>query len=206
MGAAVEYVPDGVVAIGVALAAFLIPSGAPPEQGRRLMDWETARRLPFDILFLLGAGIAMAGAFEPTGLSRAFGSLLAPMVGNSHPLLVVGALCFAMLVLSEVASNTAVAALFLPILKQGAIEADIDPRILMLPAALAASCGFMLPIATPPNTIVFASGKVTIGQMARAGLALDLVSIGLLIVVLWIWVFPLLGIDPGVTPEWMRPK
>ncbi|MGE3172832.1 MAG: SLC13 family permease [Planctomycetota bacterium] len=227
-GASGTFVPDGVVAIGVAITAFLIPSGVAaageggaggdagaaggsPSRGQadrrpRLMDWETARQLPFDILFLLGAGIAMADAFAPTGLSLAFGALLAPLIGSVPPLLLVAILCFAILLLSEVASNTAVAALFLPILMQGALAAHLDPRVLMLPAALAASCGFMLPIATPPNTIVFASRHVTIGQMARAGFALDLVSIGLLIVVLWFWVFPLLGIDPGVEPAWLQPK
>jgi len=105
--------------------------------------------------------------------------------------------------LSEVASNTAVAAVFLPILREAAVAARVDPRLLMVPAALAASCGFMLPIATPPNTIVFASGKVSVGQMAKAGFVLDLLSIGLLVVVLWFWVLPLLGVDPAVTPEWL---
>ncbi len=195
------YIHDACVAVGVAIVSFLVPAGT--GDGRRLMDWETARTVPFDILFLLGAGMALADAFEPTGLSRAVGNLVAPMVGTTHPLAVIAVLAVAMLVLSEIASNTAVAAVFLPILKDSAVAAEVDPRSLMLPAALAASCGFMLPIATPPNTIVFASGKVSIGQMIRCGLLLDLVATGLLVVWLWIWVLPFLGIDPTGAPDWL---
>ncbi|GAB4139559.1 MAG: SLC13 family permease [Planctomycetota bacterium] len=197
-----DFIPDGVVAVAAAIAAFLIPSG----DGRALMDWPTVQKMPFDILFLLGAGMALAGAFDPSGLSAAFGNLLAPMIGRSHPLLVIAVLCVIMLLLSELASNTAVAALFLPILKQGAVHAGMDPRVLMLPATLAASCGFMLPIATPPNTVVFASGRVSVGQMARAGLALDALSIALLIAAMWFWVLPLLGVDPATRPDWLPPK
>lgn len=201
-----EFLPDGLVAILVAVAAFLVPSGAPKGQPRHLMDWATAQKLPFDILFLLGAGIAMARAFEPSGVSEAFGRLLQPLIGELPPLALVAVVCFAILLLSEIASNTAVAALFLPILAHGAQAAGLDPLVLMLPATIAASCGFMLPIATPPNTIVFASGLVRTGQMARAGFVLDVLSIGLLIVLLWYWVFPVLGIDPSTTPAWMLKK
>lgn len=201
-----DFLPDGLVAILVAIAAFVVPSGAAKGLPRHLMDWATAQKLPFDILFLLGAGIAMARAFEPTGVSEAFGLLLQPLIGELPPSVLVAVVCAAILLLSEIASNTAVAALFLPILSHGAAAAGLDPRVLMLPAAIAASCGFMLPIATPPNTIVFASGHVRTGQMARAGFVLDVVSIGLLVVMLWYWVFPVLGIDPTATPAWLHKK
>jgi len=204
LGARSEFVPDGVVAVVVAIAAFVIPAGGGAGAGKRIMDWETARKLPFDILFLLGGSMALADAFEPTGLSRSFGALLAPLVGHVHPLLLITVLTTAILLLSEVASNTAIAALFLPILKQGAIAAHLDPRLLLLPATLAASCGFMLPIATPPNTIVFASGHISIGQMLRAGLVLDVLAIGLLVLVFWFWALPCLGVDPDVAPPWLR--
>ena len=203
-GARGEFVPDGVVAVAVAIAAFVIPAGGDAGAGKRLMDWETARKLPFDILFLLGGSMALADAFEPTGLSRSFGALLAPLVGHVHPLLLITVLCAAILLLSEVASNTAIAALFLPILKQGAIAAHLDPRLLLLPATLAASCGFMLPIATPPNTIVFATGRIGIGQMLRAGLVLDVLAIAMLVLVFWFWALPCLGVDPEVAPPWLR--
>ncbi len=201
-----DFLPDGLVAILVAIAAFLVPSGGRKEEPRRIMDWATAQKLPFDILFLLGAGIALARAFDPTGVSAAFGELMRPWIGSLSPIVLVSAIAAVMLLLSEVASNTAIASLFLPILMQGALASDMDPRFLMLPATIAASCGFMLPIATPPNTIVFASGHLRTGQMVRAGFVLDVLAIALLVAMLWLFVFPMLGIDPSVKPAWMPTK
>ncbi|MEO6597406.1 MAG: DASS family sodium-coupled anion symporter [Planctomycetota bacterium] len=189
------YVGDGSVAVFIAILAFLIPAGTPEKT--RLVDWESARQMPFDLLLLLGGGIAMAAAFDPTGLSGAFGELLRPWIGAVHPALLLFVLVVAITLLSEVASNTAVATLLLPILRDGATAARIDPLVLMLPAVLASSCGFMLPIATPPNTIVFASRQITFGQMARAGVFIDLLAAALLLPMLWWWVFPLFGIDPA---------
>lgn len=190
-----RYIADGSVAVLVAILAFLIPAGAP--DGRRLVDWETARHMPFDLLLLLGGGIAMANGFGPTGLSAAFGELLRPLIGQLHPAVLLLVLIVSITLLSEVASNTAVATMLLPILRDGAVAAKIDPLVLMLPAVLAASCGFMLPIATPPNTIVFSSRLITFPQMARAGLWIDLLAAALLVPVLWYWSLPLLGVDPG---------
>ena len=188
-----RYVADGTVAVLVAILAFLIPSGS--ADGKRLVDWETARQMPFDLLLLLGGGIAMASAFGPTGLSAAFGELLRPWIGAVHPALLLFCLVLAITLLSEFASNTAVATMLMPILRDGAVGARIDPLVLMLPAVLASSCGFMLPIATPPNTIVFASRQITFGQMARAGVCIDLLAAAVIVPVLWWWAFPLLGVD-----------
>lgn len=189
-----RYIADGSVAVLVAILAFLIPDGTPG--GARLIDWPTARKMPFDLLLLLGGGIAMADAFGPTGLSGAFGEVLRPMIGSVHPVVLLLLLILAITLLSEIASNTAVATLLLPILREGAIAAKLDPLVLMLPAVLAASCGFMLPIATPPNTIVFCSRQITFGQMAKAGLCIDVLAALLLVPVLWFWALPLLGVDP----------
>lgn len=190
-----SWIADGSIAVLVAILAFLIPDGSPG--GRRLCDWETARTMPFDLLLLLGGGMAMADAFEPTGVSAAFGSLLQPLIGSVHPALLLLVLVLAITLLSEIASNVAVALLLLPILRDGARAAGIDPLVLMLPAVIAASCGFMLPIATPPNTIVFCSRRITFGQMAKAGVAVDLLAALLLLPVLWWWALPLLGVDPA---------
>ncbi len=190
-----RYIADGSVAVGVAILAFLIPAGTPDR--RPLVDWETARHMPFDLLLLLGGGIAMADAFGPTGVSAAFGELLRPLIGSVHPALLLLVLIVSITMLSEIASNTAVATLLLPILRDGAIGAKIDPLVLMLPAVLAASCGFMLPIATPPNTIVFSSRLVTFGQMVRAGICVDILAALLLLPFLWWWSLPLLGVDPS---------
>jgi sodium-dependent dicarboxylate transporter 2/3/5 len=190
-----RYIGDGTVAVLVAILAFLIPAGTPDR--RRLVDWETARKMPFDLLLLLGGGIAMAEAFGPTGLSAAFGEALRGWIGAVHPVVLLFGLILAITLLSEVASNTAVATLLLPVLAAGAQQAKLDPLVLMLPAVLAASCGFMLPIATPPNTIVFSSRQITFAQMARAGLLIDVLAALLLVPVLWFWALPLLGVDPG---------
>jgi solute carrier family 13 (sodium-dependent dicarboxylate transporter), member 2/3/5 len=152
--------------------------------------------MPFDLLLLLGGGIAMADAFGPTGLSAAFGELLQRQIGSVHPAVLLLVLILSITLLSEVASNTAVATLLLPILRDGAVAARIDPLTLMLPAVMAASFGFMLPIATPPNTIVFSSRQITFAQMARAGLGIDLLAAALLVPVLWWWSLPMLGVDP----------
>lgn len=188
-----RFIADGTVAVLVAILAFLIPAGRPDRA--RLVDWATVRQMPFDLLLLLGGGIALANAFDPTGLSAGFGELLKPLIGLYHPAVLFFVLVVAITLLSEVASNTAVATMLMPILRDGAVAAKIDPLALMLPAVIASSCGFMLPIATPPNTIVFASRQVSFGQMARAGICIDLLACGLLVPVLWWWALPLLGVD-----------
>ncbi|MFK7742893.1 MAG: SLC13 family permease [Planctomycetota bacterium] len=196
-GASDRFLGDGSVAVLVAILAFLIPTGERREDGHkdRLCDWETARRMPFDLLLLLGGGIAMAQAFGPTGLSAAFGELLRPLIGSMHPVALILTLIVAVSLLSEVASNTAVATLALPIVREGALAAGLDPLVLMLPVVIGASCSFMLPISTPPNTIVFASRQIRFGQMARAGVGLNLLAALVLLPVLWFWALPLLGVD-----------
>jgi sodium-dependent dicarboxylate transporter 2/3/5 len=195
VGARDRFIADGSIAVLAAILAFLIPAGTPDRA--RLVDWETVRRMPFDLLLLLGGGIALANAFEPTGLSAAFGLMVKPLVGSCHPALLLFLLVIAITLLSEVASNTACATMLLPILRDGAVAANLDPLVLMLPAVLASSCGFMLPIATPPNTIVFASRQVSFAQMARAGVLLDVLAALLLVPMLWWWAFPLLGVEVG---------
>lgn len=194
-----RFLADGTVAVLVAILAFLIPAGGgavtPAGVKVRLCDWETARRMPFDLLLLLGGGIAMAQAFGPTGLSAAFGEGLRPLIGAVHPVLLLLIVILFVSMLSEVASNTAVATLLLPIVREGAIAADMDPLMLMLPVVIGASCSFMLPVATPPNTIVFASRQISFAQMARAGVGLNLLSALVLLPVLWFWVLPLCGVD-----------
>jgi len=191
-----RFLADGSVAVLVAILAFVIPSGGGDQ--RRLCDWQTARQMPFDLLLLLGGGIAMAQAFGPTGLSAAFGELLRPLIGSMHPVLLMLCIILAVSFLSEIASNTAVATLSLPIVREGAIAAGIDPLVLMLPVVIGASCSFMLPISTPPNTIVFASRQLRFSQMARAGVGLNLLSAMILLPVLWFWALPLCGVDTSV--------
>lgn len=196
-----RYVGDGAVAVFVGLLAFVLPSGK--KRGQALMDWPTARRMPWEILFLLGGGIAIARAFKETGLAAAVGGALEPVVGQLHPLLMIVIVCTVMTFLTEVTSNTAMTSLMLPILAAACTVVGMDPRLLMLPATLSASCAFMLPIATPPNAIVFSSGQIPMQRMAKVGFWLNLVGIVVITMVVWFLAAPLLGIDTTSTPEWL---
>jgi sodium-dependent dicarboxylate transporter 2/3/5 len=196
------YVQDGAVAVLVAILLFAVPRGG-GERGA-LLDWATARRMPYAILLLMGGGVAIAGAFESTGLDRALGAVTAPELTRISPFWAVALTTLFMTVLTEITSNTAITALMLPLLHAAAQAAHVDPRLLMLPATIAASCGFMLPIGTPPNAIAYSSGRVSIGEMARAGVVLDVLSAIVLTLVFWFWALPLLGIDPYASPAWLK--
>jgi solute carrier family 13 (sodium-dependent dicarboxylate transporter), member 2/3/5 len=166
---------------GIAMAAGLLLFALPvdPRQGRFVMDWETAERLPWGVLLLFGGGLTLAGAIQRNGVDAWLGNKLA-LLGAlplwALALMVVTAVVF----LTELTSNTAVTATFLPVLGGVATALEQPPLVLLLPAAVAASCAFMMPVATPPNAIVFASGYVTIHQMARIGFWLNLVSVALI--------------------------
>lgn len=193
---------DGTVAVAVGVLMFAVPSGRGDGQG--LIDWAAARQMPWAILFLLGGGVAIANAFEDTGLSLALGSELAPAIAGLHPFVAIALVTAMLTLLTELASNTAITALMLPLLLAAARAADVDPRLWMLPATIAASCGFALPIGTPPNAIVFSTGRVSFGEMARAGILLDLLSAFVLTLVFWFWALPVLGIDPYARPTWLK--
>ena len=150
----IETAGDSTVALLAAVALFLIPSGE--GEGRRLLDWQTAVKIPWGILLLFGGGLAIARAFTTTGLSQVVGGLLADM--SAWPLVaVIGVVCLAVTFLTEVTSNTATANVLLPVLAAAAESAHIEPALLMVPATLSASCAFMLPVATPPNAVIFGS-------------------------------------------------
>ncbi|TMV04845.1 DASS family sodium-coupled anion symporter [Ruegeria sediminis] len=163
---------DAGIAMLAAIALFLVPDGA----GGRLLDWDTAAGLRWDVLILFGGGLALAGLLEQTGLAAWIGGTVRQMADLPEILLLL--LIAALIVyVGELASNTAMAAIFLPITGAAAASLNADPLTFMLPVALAASIGFMLPVATPPNAIVFANPAVTRGAMLRAGAPLDLVGV-----------------------------
>jgi len=164
-----EQTNDAMVALLAVLIMFLVPDG----RGSKLLDWETAERIPWGMLILFGAGITIATAFTTSGLSQSIGAALSGM-SNLPVLLLMLVLCLAVTFLTETTSNTATTTLLMPILAAGALGAGIDPKLLMIPAAMSASCAFMLPVATAPNVIVFSTGDVGIDTMAREGFALNL--------------------------------
>ena len=165
---------DSTVALIAVVACFLLPNG----EGGPLLTWERAKGIPWGLLLLFGGGIAIAKAFEQSGLAASFGHFLAVDlgIGGWSTVAMIGVLALSVTFLTEVTSNTAVTTLLMPVLGAAGIGAGLDPRLLMIPAALSASCAFMLPVATAPNAIVFGTERVPAARMARDGLALNLLG------------------------------
>jgi len=166
---------DDVIAVGAALAMFLIPAKYKDGRVKQLMDWDTLLQTPWQILFLFGGGFALAAGFQETLLSKWLGEQLA-VLDFLPPFLLVLAVVLLVTFLTEVTSNTATSNVLLPIIGELARALDLPPALLMVPATLAASCAFMLPVATPPNAIVFATGLVPMKDMARTGFFVNLGS------------------------------
>ena len=166
---------DAMVALLAVVAMFLIPNG----NGGRLLDWEAANKIPWGMLLLFGAGLCIAKAFVASGLSETLGAYLS-LVSLWPALLMMATICFAVTFLTEATSNTATTTLLMPILAAAAIGAAIDPKLLMIPAAMSASCAFMLPVATPPNLIVFSTERFSLNSMVREGLALNLMGVAVI--------------------------
>jgi len=200
---AASAIHDSTVAIGMALVMFCLPGGR-DSRGRAdyLMDWRTAEKLPWGILLLFGGGFAIAGAFQQTGLSEWIGSEFADAVRGRSPVTLISAVCLLMTFLTEFTSNVATISALSPILADASLELGLDPRFILLPATIATSCAFMLPIATPPNAIIFGSGKVTMAQMARHGFMLNLLGTVLIVAATFLLLLPQLGIDPQILPDW----
>ena len=189
-----EALSDPGIAIVAAILLFAIPVDA--RHGVFTLDWTTARQLPWGVLLLFGGGLSLARAVGTSGLDEWIGLQVGALGGLPVVVLVLVAVA-AVVFLTELTSNTATAATFLPILGGVALGLDLDPLLLVVPAALAATCAFMMPVATPPNAIVFGSGHVTIPQMVRAGIWLNLVAIGLVVAVVYLLGPLALGLELG---------
>lgn len=167
---------DTVIAMAAAIALFFLPGSG---QRKMVLDWKDAEEgLPWGVLLLFGGGLSLAGAVAGTGLDDWFGQQVTGLAALPT-ILLIAAVVTIVLFLTEVTSNTATAATFIPVLGGVAVGIGADPMGLLIPAAFAATCAFMLPVGTPPNAIVFSTGVVTIGQMARGGLVLNLIGIAL---------------------------
>ncbi len=179
-----KYLNDGTVAITMSLFLFLIPSKK--YKGEVLMDWETVKKMPWGIILLFGGGFALASGFKESGLSIYLGNELQALK-YLHPLIIIFAVSSIMIFLTELTSNSSSTTMILPILATLAVSTNIHPLMLMLPATFAASMAFMLPVATPPNAIVFGSNRLRIKDMARTGLMLNI--IGIIVISLWTYYF-----------------
>jgi sodium-dependent dicarboxylate transporter 2/3/5 len=169
-----ESLDDSGIAMAGAVALFLIPSGDAKDP--LLLRWDQVEKLPWAILILFGGGLSLANAVSQTGLAAWIGDSL-HLVATLPSAVLVMIVAAMIIFLTELTSNVATTATFLPVVGAIAIEAGIDPIVLLVPVTLAASCAFMLPVATPPNAIVFGSGLLTIPKMVRAGIALNIIGI-----------------------------
>lgn len=196
-----SFLNDGTVAITMALILFMVSSRS--KKGEKIMDWGSTRELPWNIVLLFGGGFALASGFKESGLSIWMGEQLA-WTSAMHPVVIVAIMCFAITFLTELTSNTATAEMLLPILAGLAIAIDINPLFLMIPATLSCSFAFMLPVATPPNAIVFGSQRLKISQMARAGIWMNLVGVVLITLAIYFLGQVVFDINLSEMPRWAQ--
>ena len=181
-------ISDELIAMAITLLLFIIP--VHPKHGVALLDWETAKHIPWDVLLLFGGGLSLSAMFSSNGLSAWIGEQAKGLAGLPVIVFVI-AIAALIIFLTEMTSNTATAAAFLPIMGGVAMGIGQDPMLLVIPVALAATCAFMLPVATPPNAIAYGSGYVRIGDMVRTGVWLNIIGIVLIALVtmtLAVWV------------------
>jgi sodium-dependent dicarboxylate transporter 2/3/5 len=204
------FLHDATVAMAMAVLLCLIPvggAGAEDASGKSshfLMDWPSIRHgVPWGILFLFGGGFALAGGMEQTGLSTWLGGWLHQLQGIP-PVAIILVTCLGVTMLSEIASNTATAIMVMPVLAATGIQIGVHPYLLMISATIAASYGFMLPVATPPNAIVYSSGWISSPHMARTGLALDLMGVVMVTLLVYLVAVPVFGIALGQLPVWAK--
>lgn len=197
-----DFLTDGTIAIFIGILLFIIPSKS--KKQHRLMIWKDAEQLPWEIILLFGGGFALASGMKESGLSVWCGEQLT-FFGTIHPFLIILLVTLFITFLGEISSNTAIVETFLPVLAGLAITLEINPLFFMIPATLGASMGFMLPIATPPNAIVFATRRIRMTQMMRTGFALNIISVVIISIFMYFLGIYIFEIDLNVFPEWAVP-
>ena len=185
-------VSDAMIAMAAAMLLFIIPSGEKEKEQYQLITWPDVTRLPWGVLILFGGGLSLASAVSGSGLALWLGQAVSA-IGTSQLILLIILTTALVIFLTELTSNLATTATFLPVMGAIAIQQDLSPLMLSVPITLAASCAFMLPVATPPNAIIFASGMLTIPQMIRSGVVLNLIGLVLLTLITIWWAPFILG-------------
>ncbi|MCB9080989.1 MAG: SLC13/DASS family transporter [Lewinellaceae bacterium] len=193
-----DYVHDSTVAVVGALLLFMLPAGN--GENKRLLTWKAAERVPWGVVMIVGGGYAIAESFATTGLATWMGQELA-FISNLPVFLVLLLVVTLMVFITEINSNTATANIFLPVLATMAVAGQANPLLLMIPATFACSFAFMLPSGSGTNTVIFASERLSIAQMARCGFWLNLISIVVLTLLLYLVFIPLFGLSATV-PDW----
>lgn len=195
-----SYLNDGTVAVFVGVILFIIPSS---QKNEGLLTWEIAPKIPWHIVLLFGGGFALAKGFIDSGLSSFIGGqLMAAKELSELPL--IGTITFIMGALTNFTSNTATTEMMLPIISGLCMEIGVHPLLLMIPVTLAASMAFVFPVATPPNAIVFGSGKLRMIDMVKAGVWLNLVAVIFITLATYYWGTVVFDIVPGELPEWVK--
>jgi sodium-dependent dicarboxylate transporter 2/3/5 len=193
------FINDGTVAIFFGVLLFILPSKS--QKGERLMNWETAGKIPWGIVLLFGGGFALAQGFVDSGLSLWFGEQLAGLA-NVEPMVLTLANASLISMLTELTSNVATTEMILPILAGLAVTININPLLLMIPATLASSLAFMLPVATPPNAIIFGTNRIQVKDMAKTGFLLNVAGVIIVTLIMYFWGTQVFGIDVNVFPDW----
>jgi len=198
-----KLIDDGTVAVFMASLLFFFPARNPEAKTATLMDVTVFKDLPWDIIILFGGGFALAKGFQVTGLAIFIGNKLQVLAGFSN-VAMIGVICTTLTFLTELTSNTATTQMILPILASLAVAMKTNPLMLMIPAALSASCAFMMPVATPPNAIVFGSGRVKIGEMVKAGVLINCIGIVVITALFLLVGTAVFAIKAGVLPVWAQ--
>ncbi len=188
-----DYVHDSTVAIFAALLLFALPSGKIKSSQKRLLDWESASKVPWGVVMIVGGGYAIADSFNHTGLAGFLGSKMS-FISTYPTIIILVIVIFIMIFITEINSNTATANIFLPVLAAMAIAGQMNPLLLMIPATFACSFSFMLPSGTGTNAVIFGSNRVTIPEMAKCGFSLNLLCIMLLTILMYAYVLPILSL------------
>lgn len=198
-----KFINDGTISIAVAFILFLIP--AKNQMSDRILTWKTASKLPWNIVLLFGGGFALASGFKESHLSSWLGEQLKGL-GAMPPFLIIACICLFITFLTELTSNTATAEILLPILAAFAVSIKVNPLLLMIPGTLSCSFAFMLPVATPPNAIVFGTERIRISDMARVGVILNLLGVIIITTAVFLIGKAVFAIDISQIPAWMELK
>jgi solute carrier family 13 (sodium-dependent dicarboxylate transporter), member 2/3/5 len=188
----IPKIDDATIAIGGALLMFIVPTDR--TRATRVLSWKHAESIPWGVLILFGGGLALAKGVTNTGLDTWIGQQIAS-VGNPGDIPLLGGVTALIVFLTEITSNTATTSTMLPVLAAVGEGMGIDPTLLVIAAAVSASCAFMLPVATPPNAIVFASGRISIKQMALAGFGLNIICVVIITFMVWAFAPKFLGLE-----------
>ena len=193
-----KMIDDSTVAVFIALLMFFIPSKT---KDKFIADGSMLAQIPWDVIILFGGGFAIADAFQSTGLAALISANLTALK-NVNPLIMVVVICTLITFLTELTSNTATTQTVLPILAATAVAMQVNPLLFMIPATISASMAFMLPVATPPNAIIFGTGRIKIQQMARTGFILNWIGVVVISLMFYYLGMLVFDINPNLFPVW----